>query len=157
MEKDYQDLLSVLDAVREALDRLTRLAGEKKKAAHQDDLMALNEVIKQEQAEALNLRGLENHREKILAQLGIKAAALSKLMENCPESLRPQADACVRKLQESYSQYRTAADSARALMEKEIREIDGIISAMGKTPLNGPGYQAEETSMPAKMKTDFRA
>lgn len=158
MEEKFQELFSLLDSVGTAMVRLTELANEKMEAVRKDDLMAINEVINREQAESLNFRGLESRREKLLRELNIPSAALSQLPASCPAPLQEQARECVAQLQERCKVYRQTADSARVILEKELREIDGTLSALGGRPISGPGYQAEtESVLPSKMKTDFRA
>lgn len=159
MEEKFQELFSLLDTVGTAMARLSGLANEKIEAVKNDDLMAINEVINREQAEALNFRGLESRREKLLKELNISSDALSQLPASCPVSLQEQARECVARLQESCKAYRQTADHARAILEKELREIDGTISALGvRPPVSGPGYRGQtESGLPSKMKTDFRA
>ena len=49
MEEKYRSYLALMDALREGLARLTELANQKTAAVRQDNLMALDEVLKQEQ------------------------------------------------------------------------------------------------------------
>lgn len=80
----YLELLRDLSA---SLDRLGQLAQEKRGAVQRSDLMGLDEVLKQEQAMTLNLRGLEQRRLKLLAQMGLTGVSLSDLPDRYPAEL----------------------------------------------------------------------
>ena len=64
----YLDLLSQLSG---HLERLTQLSQQKAEAVRRDDLLALDEALKQEQVLTLALRGLEQKRLTLLDQLGL--------------------------------------------------------------------------------------
>ena len=65
MNKPFLDYLDLLRHIGTELDRLSALAKQKTKAVRQDDLNALDQVIRQEQASTLAFRGLEQ-KQKIL-------------------------------------------------------------------------------------------
>ena len=76
LHQSYLDLLAELSG---SLDRLSQLARDKAAAIQADDLIALDEVLKQEQAMTLNLRGLELRRLKLVGQLGLENVPLAGL------------------------------------------------------------------------------
>ena len=84
----YLDLLRDLGA---SLDQLSQLAQEKMASVRQDDLIALDEVIKQEQAMSLNLRGLEQRRLKLMDQMELRGVPLDNLSGHYPKDLQLQA------------------------------------------------------------------
>ena len=158
MSDVYQAYLALLRSLTENLDQLSVLAQRKADAA--DDLMALDEVMKQEQAMTLAFRGMEQTREKLLEQMGCGSVPLSRLAERFPPELQSQARETVAALQGHYQSYRKAADDARLVLERHLREIDAIITEMGGAaePENGPGYvPPPPPDTPPSMKTDFRA
>lgn len=71
MDASYQSYLDLLGELSGSLERLAQLAQDKAAVVRQDDLIGLDGVLKQEQAMALNLRGLEQRRLKLAAQLGL--------------------------------------------------------------------------------------
>ena len=160
MDDVYQAYLALLRSLGESLDQLSILARKKVAAANQDDLMGLDEVMKQEQAMTLAFRGMEQNREKLLAQLGGGNVPLSRLPERFPPEMQGQAREAVAALQRQYQDYRKEADEARGVLERHLREIDAIIKDMGGTPApeEGPGYVSPPPpDTPPSMKTDFRA
>ena len=68
MDELYRSYLSFLRSMSRGLESLTGLNEKKLTAAQQEDLMGLNDLLNQEQAQALNFRGLELTRDKLLPQ-----------------------------------------------------------------------------------------
>ena len=162
MTDAYREYLELLDAMGEGLDQLSALSEKKIEAVRKDDLMALDEIMKQEQALALAFRGIEQSQEKLMGQLGWREVSLSKTAERFPLELQGEAVRAVQALQGRYQAYRSISGSARESLEGGIREIDGMIAGLGGAPapqaVPGPGYgQREDAVPPQSMKTDFRA
>ena len=156
MDELYRSYLGFLRSMSRGLESLTALNEKKQAAAQAGDLMVLNELLNQEQAQALNFRGLEMTRNKLLAQLGLAGVPLSRAPEHFPPAMR------VEELKSRYQAYQKTSGRARNLLEQGLREVDGIIKQLGGTPppaaQTGPGYDKQpESETPPAMKTDFRA
>lgn len=158
MESLYLSYLKLLEELSSSLDRLARLAQDKAAAVRADDLIALDEVLKQEQAMTLNLRGLELKRLKLVGQLGLDKVPLDELEGRCPPELAGRARSTVNALRSSYAVYRSCADMARSLLELNLHQIEKVITAAGVDPaVAAAGYEAPGVEPPKQMKTDFRA
>lgn len=160
MDELYRSYLGFLRSMDQGLECLIDLNLKKLAAAQQDDLMALNELLNQEQAQALNFRGLELTRDKLLAQLGLAGVPLPQVPERFPPAMREEARQAVETLGRRYQVYRNAAGKTRSLLEQTLREVESAIAQMGGPPAaeSGPGYgKAPESEPPPSMKTDFRA
>ena len=151
----YLELLGELGST---LDRLSELARQKTAAVRADDLLALDEVLKQEQAMGLNLRGLEIRRQKLVPQLGLEGTTLSGLIQKFPEHLQDRARRTADALQESYANYRSYSGQARETLELNLHQVEKMITASGADPkLAAAGYESPGVEPPEKMKTDVRA
>lgn len=158
MEAQFRAYFGVLRELSGTLDRLTPLARQKAEAVRANDLLALDAVLKQEQALGLNLRGLELKRQKLVIQLGMDGVPLSRLPEHCPAQLAAEARKTAAALRESYEVYRSYADMARNTLELNLHQIDKALINAGVDPkLAAQGYEAPPMEPPQKMKTDFRA
>lgn len=157
MKNPFDDYLNLLDQIREELARLSELAKQKTQAVRSDDLIALDQILKQEQAAALNFRGLEQKQTLLLKTTGMNGIPLSALAESFPPSMRLEARQKIEQLQAQYQVYRGCAEVARNTLECNIHEIEKIISASTARPSAGPGYHTGEPEIPPKMRTDFRA
>ena len=158
MSAPFSDYLKLLREVGTLLEQLAVLAQQKADAVRQDDLLALDEVLKQEQALGLNLRGLELRRAKLVGQLGLEGTTLSALPAKCPPELAAETDQVVSDVQMSYRAYRSSANMVRTTLELNLHQIEKTITASGIDPvLGGAGYAAPGAEPPKNMKTDFRA
>ena len=158
MEDQFRAYFGVLRELKGTLDRLTPLAKRKAEVVRADDLLALDDVLKQEQALSLNLRGLELKRLKLVPQLGLDGVPLSQLPERCPAQLADEARETAAALRESYEVYLSYAGIARNTLELNLHQIDKFLRDNGVDPkLAAEGYEAPPMEPPQKMKTDFRA
>lgn len=159
MEDLYRSYLKLLRELKGALEKLTPLARQKAEAVRADDLLGLDEVLKQEQAFTLNLRGLELRRTKLLSQMGLDKVRLVDLPAHYPPDLQAEARSAVDAVRHSYEIYRGYADMARASLELNLHQIDKILLDAGVDPkLAAEGYESPANmEPPKKMKTDFRA
>lgn len=157
MEERCTAYLSLLEELQTSLDRLSELARQKIDAVRRDDLLALDEVMKEEQVLSLSLRSLEQRRGRLLAELGLDGVPLSGLAARFPAQLQPRATQTVRALQRSYESYRTASEVARSTLECNLHEIEKIIAAHGGDSARGVGYLPPDAQPPKNMQTDFRA
>ena len=158
MEAQFRAYLGVLRELSGALDRLTPLEKQKAEAVRANDLLALDEVLKQEQALGLSLRGLELKRQKLAPQLGLDNIPLSRLHEHCPAQLAGETRKTAAALRESYEIYRGYAGMARNTLELNLHQIDKFLESSGVDPkLAVQGYETTPMEPPKKMKTDFRA
>lgn len=158
MENPHQAYLQLLENLSGVLERLSNLARQKADVVRRDNLTALNEVLKQEQAATLNLRGLEQKRMKLLAELGMEKVPLSGLADRFPAELRTQAKQTVETLRRNYEIYHSAAEVARNTLECNLHEVEKVIESLGIAPAEGTGYAGDLPIAPPKqMRTDFRA
>lgn len=155
---DHQAYLNLLRELSGCLDRLGELSEQKAQTVREDDLMAMDDVIKQEQVLSLSLRGLEQRRTKLLAQLGLSDVPLTQLPEKYPSELQSEAKQTVDALRSSYKIYRARAKMARNALELNLHQIEKIIAVSGAAPETpGAGYEPPGAEPPKNMKTDFRA
>ena len=159
MEELFHSYLSFLNSLGQGLDSLTALSEKKQAAARADDQAALNELLHQEQAQSLAFRGLEQTREKLLPRLGLAGVPLTQVPDRFPPALQAEARQAVEILRGKYQAYQQTATQTRALLERNLQEVERVIAEMGGPPPQaaGPGYRAEaESAPPPSMRTDFR-
>lgn len=161
MDELYRSYLSFLRSMSRGLESLTGLNEKKLTAAQQEDLMGLNELLNQEQAQALNFRGLELTRDRLLPQLDLEGVPMDEVPGRFPPAMQAEARQTVEELKERYTVYRRAAGKTRTLLEQNLHEVENIIVQLGGSPAApaGPGYgkEPEGSAPPPSMKTDFRA
>ncbi len=157
MNNPFCEYLQLLEQIGTQLEHLTELAKQKTGAVRNDDLLALDEILKQEQAATLLFRGLEQKQSTLLNSTGLKGIPLSSLAENFPPKMRLEAKQCIEQLQTRYSVYQSCAEIARNTLECNLHEIENVLASMAPASAGGPGYQSHEPEIPSNMRTDFRA
>lgn len=158
MQDSYQAYLELLSDLSRQFSQLSELAKEKTQAVRKDDLLALDEVLKQEQALALALRGQEQRRLAMIQELNLNGVPLAQLAQNYPPDLQLKAKDAAEGLARQYQIYCSAAEVARNTLECNLHEIEKTLAQLGGGQAAGPGYsQTAEADPPPKMKTDFRA
>ena len=143
-------LLSVLDNLTAHMTQLTELAKRKTLVVRKNDLLELDKILKEEQAQALAIRGLDNKRAALLQELGLQGVPLTELPSKAPAELRQRARESVEALRREYSIYSSAAEVARNTLECNLHEVEKFLAAAGAA-------QTGEVSPPPQMKADFRA
>lgn len=157
MNKPFLDYLDLLDHIGIELDRLSALAKQKINAVRHDDLNALDQVIRQEQASTLAFRGLEQKQKVLLEATGLTGIPLSSLADRFPSELRLQARQQIEQLQTKYKLYRTCSEVARNTLECNLHEIEKILANAAPQSSGGPGYQSHSPEPPPAMRTNFWA
>ena len=157
MNKPFLDYLNLLAHLCTELDHLSELAKQKTQAVRQDDLTALDQVMRQEQASTLAFRGLEQKQAVLLEATGLKGIPLSSLAEKFPSELRLQAKQQVEQLQTKYQLYCSCAEVARNTLECTLHEIEKILASAAPQSGGTPGYQGQSPELPSSMRTNFWA
>jgi arginyl-tRNA synthetase len=156
--ESYAEYLATLDQLGQELDQLSTLARKKADAVRHDDLEALNQVLKQEQAMSLAIRGLERRRQNEVKELGLSDNRLTRLAEQYPESMRLEAKEVVEQLQRKYQIYQSASEVARHTLECSLHEIERALYDWGATEQpEGAGYEKNNVDPPKQLRTDIRA
>ena len=128
MYEAYREYFAFMDQLGGTLEKLTELAKEKTVAVRRDDLLAVDDCMKREQALGLSLRAMDKKRDKLLAAIGLENVTLSGLAQHCPEELRQEARAAADKLRERYDLYRSASDVARTTLECNLHQIERMMA-----------------------------
>ena len=147
---EFQDYLTFLQALCRELDTLCGVEQQKIAAIQAGNLEALDVCMKQEQAAALSLRGREQHRQKMLQALGLEGVSLSELPCRCPPQNKEQAADVTQQILRSYRVLSSAQQTARTLMESNLRRIQRELDRREET---------QPAPLPASRKNtaDFRA
>lgn len=127
MDELYEAYFTLLEKLGEFLDRLTELAKTKNVAAQRGDVLTVNECMKEEQTIGLNMRHMDQRREKLLAALRLQDVPLSAMPEHCPPAQRQAARAAADALLSKAKVYRAAADAARVTLECSLHNVEKLI------------------------------
>lgn len=150
MSEPHGEFLKLLGELASTLDQLTGIAKRKIACTKEGDLVELDQCMRQEQVHALSLKTLEKRRLGLLQEMGLQDVPLNHLFEHYPDTMRIEAKDAVEVLLNQFTRYQSAADAARTLMERTLRDIEKMM------PENAPPTAAPGDP-PPRMKTDLRA
>ena len=142
MYEAYREYFAFMEQLGKTLDQLTELAKEKTVAVRRDDLLAVDDCMKREQALGLSLRAMDKKRDKLLAAIGLENVTLSGLAQHCPEELQQEARSAANRLRDRYDLYRSASDVARTTLECNLHQIERMMADEADAPL-GSGTIAD--------------
>ena len=146
----WQDYLNLMRSLTHTLEGLTQVEREKNDAASRGDLAGVEACMKREQVISLTLRGYDQKRDAMLAELGLRGVTLSQLESRCPEELQLETKGVVEKLRQQYELFQAASQVARDTLQVNLRAIERLQAAQA-----GDAAQAAEDRK--IHQTDFRA
>ena len=146
----WKDYLKLMTGLTHTLEELTQVEQDKNDAASQGNLIAVEECMKREQVLSLSLRGHDQKRDKILAELGLQGVALSQMETHSPDEFQMETKRVIEKLRRQYKLFQAARETARNTLEINLRAIERMQAVQA-----GDAAEAEETRK--QHQTDFRA
>lgn len=150
-------LLTLFDSLTDHLRQLTELAKRKTTAVRMSDLTELDKILKEEQAQSLAMRGIDQKRVSLLSQYGLENVPLAALPAKLPPEWQQQAREAAEALRSEYTIYQSAAEIARNTLECNLHEVEKFLAAAGAAADGGAGYRNSDVDAPPQMKADFRA
>ena len=155
MEHLFRSYLELLQSILSNLSQLTKLVHRKIEVAQMDDLAALDEILNEEQALALAFRGLEQKRLNLLRELDLSEVPLAQLSAHFPPEMEEAVRQTAAELMEQYRTYHNGAQTARGILEHNLREVDRVLAVLNADPAGNPGHVTQTPSSPS-AKADFR-
>jgi len=151
----FRSYLELLQSILSNLSQLTKLVHRKIEVAQTDDLEALDEILNEEQALALAFRGLEQKRLNLLRELDLSEVPLAQLSAHFPPEMEEAVRQTAAELMEQYRTYHDGAQTARGILEHNLREVDRVLAVLNADPAGNPGHVTQTPSSPS-AKADFR-
>lgn len=152
-----ESLLTLFENLTTHLRQLTELAKRKTAAVCKNDLTELDKILKEEQAQSLALRGIDQKRTALLQQFALERVPVTEIPSHFPADLQQAAQNTVETMQREFAIYRSAAEVARNTLECNLHEVEKFLAAVGAANDAGAGYRSGDVEPPARMKSDFRA
>ena len=146
----WLDYLKLLDGLSRTLEQLTQVEHDKNTAATQGDLAGVEACMRKEQVLSLSLRGADQKRDKMLAELGLKGVNLNQLEAHSPPEFQLETKRTVEELRRQYTLFQAASEVVRNTLEVNLREIEHFLAVQA-----GDKGVAEEQRR--NHQTDFRA
>ena len=97
-------------------------------AVSQNQITQLEEIIKKEQAEIMALRGLDQKREKLQAELGFKDLTFQEILKQLPEEQQMETKRLFDELASRVKSFQTITESSKTMMEVNLHAINQMIA-----------------------------
>ena len=146
----WQDYLKLMRGLSRTLEKLSQVEREKDDAATRGDLAGVEACMKREQVLSLSLRGCDQKRDAMLAELDLRGVTLGQLESRSPEELRLETKAVVEELRRQYAIFQAASKAARDTLEINLRAIERVQAIRA-------GDSLEAAEQRKTHQTDFRA
>lgn len=141
----WKDYLGLLENLAGVMDQLAEIEQEKTACVSRGDVNGVDACMKREQALSMSLRGLDQRREKMLAQLGLGNLSLRELEDHAPQGLEMETKKAAERLRGSYALFQGASQLARDTLECHLRAIE-------KAQKGEPLFEEDQP-----RQSDFRA
>lgn len=142
----WRKYLALMENLGKTLDQLAELERTKAKAVAQGDLPAVEECMKKEQVVSLSLRGMDQKRDKMLAEMGLQGVHLRELASRAPEELYYETKDAAEKLRQQYEMYQAASKVAMDTLECNLRAIERMQEARSAPPQEDRPPQSDFTA-----------
>lgn len=127
------------------------LEEEKRKAASESNLAALEDCMTREQAIMLKLRGLEQKRENVLKQNGWEGKTFREIIDIAPAEKKAVYSDLYERMNTAVNMFREANESAMETVRIHLREINNAIDTK-----QGNTYGQDGTSANAEQPMTSR-
>lgn len=134
MGAGWKEYLALLDNLGGTLENLTEIEQAKTRAVSQGDLPAVEACMKQEQVISLSLRGLDQKRDRMLADMGLAGVKLRDLADHAPDELYQQTRDAAERLRQKYDVFHAASEVAMNTLECNLRAIERLQKAQDDPP-----------------------
>lgn len=124
MAASWQDYLKLLESLTKTISDLTAVEQDKTAAVVKADLAAVEACMKREQALSMALRGLDQKRDRMLAELNMKGVPLRSIMDRCPPGYEDETRRVSEELRGKYRVFQAASQVARDTLECNLRVIE---------------------------------
>lgn len=139
-----EDLFQILEDFIQFFDDFNLVEKQKLEAAVKNDILAIEEIMKKEQADILRFRGMDKKREEIQKALSWGGLTYKEIIPKLEGEAREKAENLYSRLNASVKIYRNTFDSARSVIQTNLHTVDKTIREWEdkNTKGNGRVYQS---------------
>ncbi len=154
------DMTKFADLIRqfiELFDRMIPLEQEKLNVVKQNQVSALEDIIKREQAEIMALRGLDQKRERLQKDLGFAELTFQEILERVSGEEHGELQQLFDELSGRVKEFRSVTESSKTMMEVNLHAINKMVAQKTYGSANVRTYEGDGSVRPdAPHFTDRR-
>lgn len=118
-------------------DEFSEILQDKIDAIEQNNVTKLEQIMKQEQAFSMKIRGLEKSRQTALAQSGLTQEDFKIVMQSPQDDEEIETAAVYRLLKERLAKYTQASEVIQAQVDIRLHSIKLLLEKLENNPLQG--------------------
>lgn len=100
--------------------------------AIKDDIVALDDIVSKEQVFYLKMRGLEQKREKLIEEMGMKGKSIKEIIELSDEEQRPMLIEAYDELYKLILDVKKISKLCKTVIEVRMNRIHKAMSQLGE-------------------------
>lgn len=108
------------------------LEWEKYNAVIKDDVLTLNDIVSQEEAYYLKMKGIEQKREKQIELLGLKGKTFKEIIDSSEDKYKTILSEQFEELNNIVEELQKINDLIKTVTEARLRRIDKLMADLGE-------------------------
>lgn len=140
---NYEKFYALLNNLVDLFDRLLHVESDKLDAIAVNDIEKLDEYMKTEQAFTLEMRSLDQKREALQEEMGLKGLTISQIIEKAPADQKEKLDHYRNVLIDKKEELELSLQCTRKFIEMHIVSLDVLISQLGPEKQETAGYEKD--------------
>lgn len=116
--------------ITEFLEKLAEVQQKKLDAVHNNDLVLLDECMKQEQAAVMKSKSLDRKREALLLELGFSGLSYKQILENISEEKKAVAKPLFEKLRAAVLNFNELNNQIKISIEVNLHSISNTLDKL---------------------------
>lgn len=150
-----EELMTILQETNHCLLEVTDVEQRKYEATLKNNVVSVEDCMKEEQVLLLKLKGLDKKREKVLQTFGKEDATFREVIEDLPEDQKIPLESLFQQMQTNLKKYKEVERNARSALEFHLHEIDKKLEKMQGS--KGSVYEGHgKVKQPTKSFTSRR-
>lgn len=127
-------------------DELILCVEKKLDAIAANDVDALNNHMKEEQAYIMRLKGLDQKRERLLAEMGMSGKTFRELIANTTGDENSELTMIFEDLSSKVNELQSATDSAKKYIDIQLHSLESLLNSLPADSQNkkNPGKYPEK-------------
>ena len=145
---DLTKFTALIRQFTELFDRMIPLEQEKLNVVKQNQVSALEDIIKREQAEIMSLRGLDQKRERLQKELGFSDLTFQEILERVSGEEHAELQQLFDELSGRVKEFRSITESSRTMMEVNLHAINKMVARKTYGSANVRTYEGDGSVRP---------
>jgi Fe-S oxidoreductase len=139
----YTEFKALMSEYNELLDGLLQIESEKIKSIAADELDAVGQCMRKEEAEMLRIKGIDSRREKLLKEMGFEGMTFGQVTEASAAVQKKELQPLYTQMKEKTERLQALAASTKNMLESKLIKAEAVMQTAGGTAYGKDGKVLE--------------